>query len=433
MWIITTHDVADFDAIASAFAARRLHPEAVVVRRRLTGPAERAFLALHKDRFESISHQDVDQNAVRGWIVVDVRRRARLADFARLLERVDARDSTLEVHVWDHHAASDDDLVGDVEHVEPVGAVTTLLVEEMRARGLEVDPIEATLYALGIHADTGSLTYASTTPRDAEAVAWLLRSGASLSVLNRYLRPALDAAQRDVLAELLGTAQTHRVGGVEVAMSIVTMRKAVNGLSIVTSQACELTDAAAFFGIFVIGRRGVQIVGRSSRGVVNVGAIMGALGGGGHAEAGSAVMHGESGEAVRDRVLSILTDRPPHPRIVRELMSSPVHTLRHDARLGELEETLAQWRHTGAPVMRDGKMVGIVSQRDVERAAKAGDLELPASSWMTAPARTIGPEASLDEALALMIKHDIGRLPVVDEGRLIGIVTRSDVLGVLYG
>ena len=56
--------------------------------------------------------------------------------------------------------------------VRPYGATTTLLMELIRARELPVTPFEATLFLLGIYEDTGCLTFASTTPEDAEAVAW---------------------------------------------------------------------------------------------------------------------------------------------------------------------------------------------------------------------------------------------------------------------
>jgi tRNA nucleotidyltransferase (CCA-adding enzyme) len=288
------------------------------------------------------------------------------------------------------------------------------------------------LYALGIHADTGSLTYASTTDRDADAVAWLLRAGASLSMLNRYLRPTLSERQRDLLARMLSSVESVRVGAVDIELATVSLPKSMGGLSVVTTQACQLGDAAAFFALFEVGSRGVQLVGRSQRSIVDVGAIMKRLGGGGHREAGAAVLHDCDLAQVRERLLSELHKDPPRPRFVHELMSSPVRTVRHDETLLALRDSLSGWGHTGAPVMRDGKMVGVLSRRDIERAAEAGDLHLPASAWMTAPPRTIGHDASLDAALALMAKHDVGRLPVLEGGRLVGIVCRSDVLGMMY-
>src|SRR5690606_9198770 len=111
---------------------------------------------------------------------------------------------------------------------------------------------------------TGSLTYATTTARDAEAIAWLMRSGATVGMLDRYLRPALDDTQRGILVDLLAATRAHHIGGVEVAISVVSLSKATSALSVIASQACAVGRADAYFALFVIGDRGVQVVGRSN-------------------------------------------------------------------------------------------------------------------------------------------------------------------------
>ena len=120
-------------------------------------------------------------------------------------------------------------------------------------------------------------------------------------------------------------------------------------------------------------------------------------------------------------------DRP-----VTEVMSSPVHVVAPSVSLRTLDESLGAWSHTGAPVMDEGKLVGIVSRRDVEKARAGGALDLPVAGRMTHNVRTLSKGASVQEALDAMQEWDVGRLPILDDGRLIGIVTRSDLLAVLY-
>ena len=428
--IVVTHDASDFDAFASLVAAQKLYPGSTVVLGRRLAPEVRDFLALHRDRFRTVRHIDVDPAAVTRMIVVDVRRASRLKDFGDVLDRV--AQGEVDVHVYDHHGASDDDLAGSVECVEPVGSATTILVELMQAREVEVDAVEATLFMLGVYTDTGSLSHASTTPRDVRVAAWLLERGASLSVVNRYLKAAFSTAQRRVLARLLEVIEVLDFGGVEIAFGTVPMEKAVDGLARVVSQALELEGHAAMFALFPVAGRRVMVVARARAPYVDVGQVLTGVGGGGHQAAASAVVKSVDADEVEDALVAALRADPPRPERVGDLMSTPVHTVAPELVLEELAQTLTAWRHTGAPVVRDGEVVGIVSRRDVEKAARAGRLHLPVSSCMAHEVKTIGPDATLQRALDLMVRHDIGRLPVLVDGRLLGIVSRSDVLRHLY-
>lgn len=421
--VITTHESADFDALASSVAALKLHPEAVILLGKRVGRSLKRFLALHRDHFVVHRSADVEFDAVTRLVLTDVRRRSRLAHVAPLLERLDE----LDVRVWDHHPAADDDVPGDRECVEPVGAVTTLLVERLEKEGLSVDPIEATLFALGIHADTGSLGYAGSTSRDARALAWLMCKGADLEVVSRYLHPPLSGAQMSTLNLLLGSAQVIEVEGRSIAISVAKVGK-VDGLAQVVANAAAMRPEAAFFAVFP-KRRKSQIIARSRSAGVHVGQILMRFGGGGHAGAASAVTTEAN---VEEALVAAIHDEATGARLVRDLMSSPVRTVAADLPFAELETSLREWAHTGVPVLRDSKLVGIVSRRDVARAAAAGRLALPVGSAMSQNVITIQADAPLDEALKVMTDEDVGRLPVFEGERLVGIVTRSDALRVLY-
>jgi acetoin utilization protein AcuB len=79
------------------------------------------------------------------------------------------------------------------------------------------------------------------------------------------------------------------------------------------------------------------------------------------------------------------------------------------------------------PVVDDGKLVGIVSDRDVR--AHTGYLELTkVTAAMTAELQTVTPRMSVEDAARLMIEHKIGGLPVVEDGKLVGMITTTDVL-----
>lgn len=433
MKVIITHESADFDALASAFAAQKLYPDAAVVLGRALSRPVREFLSIHKDRFRHLQLQDIDPDRVSLAVIVDVRRASRLPGFDTLARRARSGDPGLEVHIYDHHAAAKDDLHGSVERVEHVGCTTTLLVELIRARKVDIDPVEATLFALGIHTDTGSLCYSTTTARDAVALAWLLEKGTNLSALWRYLYPPLTRDQREAFQRIFEELRLESFHGAEVGFAVIEGARRCEGLDVVASRVAEVEALPALFVLYATGDRRLDVIARARSGYLNVGRIVSAVGGGGHEAAAAASVKGLSVTEVLDRLRSALRQiQPAFPRVA-DVMSAPVHSVSPELPLAELEATLAEWAHTGAPVMRGQELVGIVSRRDVLRARKKGRAELPVSSYMSQKVETVAPEAPLEQAIARMERADVGRLVVLAEGRVVGIITRSDALRVLYG
>jgi CBS domain-containing protein len=109
-----------------------------------------------------------------------------------------------------------------------------------------------------------------------------------------------------------------------------------------------------------------------------------------------------------------------------------VATVRPDATVTALLAVLAD-RNIGAVVVcdDDSRIVGIVSERDVvRRLHEHGSevLDMPVSRIMTTEVRTCGPDADIDELRRTMTTHRIRHLPVVQDGRLAGIVSIGDVV-----
>jgi tRNA nucleotidyltransferase (CCA-adding enzyme) len=183
--VIVSHANTDFDALAAMLAARRLYPGAVIA---LTGSLNRnvrEFYRLHADELEMVDSGRVDLDEVRRLVVVETVHPARLGAFERV-----ARDPSVELVVFDHHAGEAPEWVKPENLVlSEDGALTTTMVGILAEREIEVTPLEATVFALGIHEDTGSLGYPDAGVRDAEALAWCLRHGARQDMVAQYLRP----------------------------------------------------------------------------------------------------------------------------------------------------------------------------------------------------------------------------------------------------
>ena len=177
--IIVTHMNADYDALASMIAAKKLYPEAVLV---FPGSQEKNlrnfFLNTTSYLFNFVRLKQIDLDQVKRLILVDTRQKNRIKQFLKLADRDD-----VEIHIYDHHPDSENDLHGQVEFIQPVGATTTILIDILRSRGISLSPDEATIMSLGIHEDTGSFTFGSTKPADYRAAAWLLEQGANHNLI----------------------------------------------------------------------------------------------------------------------------------------------------------------------------------------------------------------------------------------------------------
>ena len=110
-------------------------------------------------------------------------------------------------------------------------------------------------------------------------------------------------------------------------------------------------------------------------------------------------------------------------------MSPEVKTLSPGMSMMEAARFLEDVSHTGAPVVgEDGLMVGVLTLRDIQRGRKAGQMHVPVRNFMSKKVDSALPSATVREIDDLFYERNIGHLPVVEEGRLVGIVTRTDIL-----
>jgi acetoin utilization protein AcuB len=116
--------------------------------------------------------------------------------------------------------------------------------------------------------------------------------------------------------------------------------------------------------------------------------------------------------------------------LVREVMSRDVLTVAPDATLADARQVLDQHRIRHLPVVDRGRLVGIVSDRDL-RSATLMDERTAVGRIMTATPITVGPDTRIEDAARLLIDRKIGGLPVVAGTALIGIVTGDDLLRAL--
>ncbi|HEY3377789.1 MAG TPA: DHHA1 domain-containing protein, partial [Armatimonadota bacterium] len=366
MELIVSHTNADFDALASMVAAARLYPGAVMS---LPGGADRnvrEFLSLHADVIALAPPQDIPLERVDHLIVVETQHAARLGRFAALVGRPGVR-----VSLYDHHAPQHPTVEAAESWVEGYGANTTLMLDHLRRRELAIDPLQATLFALGIYEDTGSLTFSTTTPEDVEMVAWLLRQGANLDVVASFMNRSLSEKQRAVFGQLLTNAQVQRIHGLQVLVSTADAGAGVDELALLANKLRDVESSDALVLLFQMDDA-VLLVARSSDDAVNAAAIAQHFGGGGHNRAASATVHHATVEALKRELVAILAEHV-QPRITAAmLMSYPVRTISPHTTMDEAAEFLLRYGHSGLTVVEEGVVVGMVTRRDVDRARRHG-------------------------------------------------------------
>ncbi|MBD0385682.1 MAG: CBS domain-containing protein [Nostoc sp. C3-bin3] len=433
MDLILCHTTADFDALGAAVGLTRLLPGSKIV---LTGgshPPVRDFLALHRDEYPLIERRSVNSEKIRSLTVVDTQQRDRLGKAAEWLDLPHIR----EIIIYDHHLGQESNIPATESYISSVGATTTLIVEQLQQQEISLTSAEATVMALGIHVDTGSLTYDQSTPRDALALAWLMQQGASLSVISTYRDPGLSVQLQQLLTESLENLEYFSLHGYTVGWVTLRTKNFVPGLSSLASELVELTeiDALLLANQYALDEEDsrLTVIGRSQIPKTNLNVLFQLLGGGGHSQAASLNLRGVDSEAILKQLLNGVKAQIPHPLTARDLMSSPVRTILPETTIGEAQRILLRYGHSGLSVVdAQGQLVGIISRRDIDVALHHGFSHAPVKGYMTTNLKTITPNTTLPQIEALMVTYDIGRLPVLENEQLVGLVTRTDVLRELH-
>lgn len=461
MDLVLCHTTADFDTLGAAVGLARLQPGRRVV---LTGgshPTVQRFLALHRDEYPLIERRAVDPSQIHRLTLVDAQAPERFGPASDWVTQ--AVNNQVPVDIYDHHPSADQPAVGaahtGIHKIEAVGAATTLVVEMLQQQGIEPTVAEATVMALGIHVDTGSLLYETATARDATALAWLMNHGASLSVIADFVEPGLSLGLQDLLTDALARLQVETVEGHRLAWVLLSVDRYLPGLSGLAEKLMSLADVdALLFGAYYSSGsekelaqalehpssqtakqpipQKLTLISRARGRLgdrLNWGALLTPLGGGGHPTAASATMTTPEPETVVQRLIEQARSQLPPQPTARDLMSSPVRTIRPDTTIREAQRILLRYGHSGLSVVDAGdRLVGIISRRDLDLALHHGFSHAPVKGYMATNLRTVTPDTPLATIKHLMVTYDIGRLPVLQEGGLVGIVTRTDLLRHLH-
>lgn len=422
MHLISTHEQADFDAIASLVGVKFLDHQGVALLPRRMNRNVRAFLTLYGSDYDLVEFGDIPRGSIERLTIVDT----------QTSPSIKGMRSDTDVHVIDHHPITDSISPHWSTHIEEVGATATLLTEEIQERGLDIDYSTATLLLMGIYEDTGSLSYVGTTVRDLRACTWLFERGASLQIAADFLDHPLSNGQRVLYEQLIESAESHDFHGVSIVISCAEASGLSDEISTLAHKLRDIFDPDGLFVLVALDGN-VQLIARSTSESIDVGRIAGEFGGGGHPRASAALIRKRNLEDVCEELMNLLAEQIEPAKKVHEIMSRDPQLLSPEEKIKSAAERMQRFGHEGYPIVQDEAVLGLLTRRAVDRAMSHGMGNQPISQIMDSGDLVVYADDSIQHLQKVMIETGWGQVPVreSEKGRITGIVTRTDLINAI--
>ncbi len=428
--IITSHVNADFDAMASMLAAQKLYPDALVV---FPGSQEKNlrnfFIQSMVYLFNIAELGKIDFSAVTRLVLVDTRRKSRIGDLRRVLHNPE-----LEIHIYDHHPKHDDDISADEEYHMLTGATVTILSDILREKNIPITPEEATIMCLGIYEDTGSFSFPSTTEHDFKAAAYLLSRGANLNVISSMITREFNPEQIGLLNDMIQASKHYVIKGVDLVLTSVTTDNYFPDFSFLVQKMAKMENIDAIFALGQMENK-VYVVARSRTDDVDVGDILDHIGGGGHPSAAAATVKGKTIAQTEQLLFEALYAKINPRRQARNLMSSPAIMASEGTTCKEAKALLTRYNINALLVAGNSSKTsgfsGYITRQVIEKALFHHLETIPIREYMSTEISHVDPDADIVEIQDKIIGNKQRILPVVQDGRVLGVITRTDLLNTL--
>ena len=291
---------------------------------------------------------------------------------------------------------------------------------------------EATILALGIYEETGSLTFISTTERDARAAAYLISQGAQLNVVSDFLSRELTAEQVAVLNDLVTSAKSYEINGVPVVIAAMATPHYVPDLANLAHKIRETQGLDTLFLVVQMGDK-THLIARSRIPSVNAGRVLEEFGGGGHATAASAVARDMTYLQARERLIDVLKRHIIPGRVASEIMTAPVKTVPLGSTIHAAGEAMTRFSVNVLPVVETDRFLGIITREVVQKSLFHGLGAQPVEAFMTSGGPSATPDMPMDQVERIMIEEHQRFIPVLDRGgAIVGAITRTDLLRSLH-
>lgn len=426
MDLIVTHTNADFDALGSLIAAKKIYPHSRLLLPGSPESAVREFLSLFKDVIKVETEGECDLEDIDRLIMVDTKHKSRIGIASRLID-----EKGLRPIIYDHHPRTAYDVTAQKDIFGELGATVTILLDIIRRRRIKLSPIEATILLLGIYEETGSLTFRTTTKKDVDAVSFLLSHGAKLNMVSSYLKRELNEEELAFLVRLINSTHIHNINGVKIAISLCESPSYVGELGTIVHKLIDVENLKVLFVLLKVDSK-INIIARSHIPDVDVNRILRHFGGAGHAAAASGKVRSADLDTLRERLIQLLKKSVKVRACAKDIMSAPV-TISVDTKIKDAKKFLARNRLDGAAVVSDNnRFLGVINTKNINKAIRRRFGHARVKGYMFTKIDTVRPKAPLYIVQELLSRRDVGLVPVLKSKKLVGMITRNDVLKILH-
>jgi tRNA nucleotidyltransferase (CCA-adding enzyme) len=423
--IIVGHTNMDLDCFGSIALARHLFPGYAVIQSQHIHPMARGVATMYRGHLELQPSKDFRGTTVKHLVVLDTRNEDRVREYLNIFHSAPAK-----IDVYDHHPANGNDIPGATIHESRLGSNTSFLGRMIMERGIRITPDDATIALAGIYADTGNFTHENVTAHDFQVAAHLMAAGASMKLVKTFVSPLKEKAQISMFHQVLNDLVVRNIRGHSILLSFTELTGPTQGLSPVVEKIFEVENADAYFAVFsFLHNSSALIICRNQNDDIEVDRLMNAFGGGGHKNAASATLKDVNAAEVFETLQGFLETSIKPAITAADLMTREVRVIEDTTTLRNAARFLESIDHTGAPVVDDYKcLVGFVTLRDIQKGRRADQMHAPVKAYMTRKVVSARTTTTVREIEDLLLSNNIGHLPILDVGAVVGIVTRTDFL-----
>ncbi len=421
MQAVILDERTDLDALSSAYGITLLEKDTYIVLSNVISATARLVLNKFRHKFEGkIIKKDQLKNLKKIFLV----------DSNYLDEVQEYIEKGVQIEVYDHHPITEKNS-SVIYHIEQVGAATTLVVERIIEKSVEIDSDDATILALGIYEDTGSFTYNMTTPRDMKVASFLLERGADINFIRYIVEEKIDEDLARIIEQLIENIHTVITGNKKIIITYAIYDRYVQDVSSVFHLIKPFEEADAVFAVINFTGK-ISIIGRSKTEEIDVGKILSFFGGGGHYAAASATVKGITTNDVIRYLEEILLIEGFSDLTIGQIMKKDFDTVFINLALSQVPQNILE-EPMIVVVDNNGKFQGVVFSKVIKEALKHNMGSSKIEDFVIDELVVFSPDTGIFQAERELSKFSQDYFPVVQDGFPVGIVSRFDILKAAHG